>query len=128
MKKTRLLGIWMDHSSAHAMTLANGSVITEIIDSNFSSDEREATMNRSENIMHNKEQQKHGTFYKRIGEVIKHYEQVVIFGPTNAKSELANMLKEDHHFDAIEIEVKSADKMNAREMEIFVREYFAEKK
>lgn len=124
MKKTRLLGIWMDHSSAHAMTYVNDSIITEVIDSAFTSQDREATLAKSENIMHNKEQQQQGSYYKRVGDVIKNYEKVIIFGPTNAKSELANLLKEDHHFDNIEIEVKPADKMNAHEMQTFVKDYF----
>ncbi|MDO8366262.1 MAG: hypothetical protein Q7T20_05650 [Saprospiraceae bacterium] len=91
MKKTRLLGIWMDNASAHAMTYVNGTIISETIGSAFSSQDREETLNRSENIMHNKEQQQQGSYYKRIGDVIKNYQKVVVFGPTNAKSELANV-------------------------------------
>ena len=116
----------MDHSHAHAMTLANGTIITETIASAFTTDEKEATLSKSENIMHNKEQQQTGSYYKRIGDVIKHYEQVVIFGPTNAKNELANLLKEDHHFDNIEIELKPSDKMSDHQMQTFVKDYFAE--
>ncbi|MEO6037756.1 MAG: hypothetical protein ABIQ93_05025, partial [Saprospiraceae bacterium] len=74
--------------------------------------------------MHNKEQQQQGSYYKRIGEVIKNYEKVLLFGPTEAKSELANLLKDDRHFDDIEIEVKSSDKMTAHQMEAFVKTYF----
>lgn len=124
MKKVRLLGIWMDHSSAHVMTLANDTIITETIESAFTSQDRESTLSRNENVMHNKEQQQHSSYYKRIGEVIKNYEKVVIFGPTSAKSELANILKEDHHFDAIELEVKPADKMTEHQMHAFVKNYF----
>ncbi len=124
MKKTRLLGVWMDHSSAHAMTYVNDSIISEVIESAFTSQDREETLNRNENVMHNKEQQQQGSYYKRIGEVIKNYEKVVVFGPTTAKNELANFLKEDHHFDAIEIEVKPADKMSEHQMHTFVKGYF----
>lgn len=124
MKKLRLLGIWMDNSSAHAMTLANDTIITEIIDSKFTHQVREQTLSKSENMMHNKEQQQQSSYYQRIGDVIKNYEKVVLFGPTNAKSELANLLKEDHHFDAIEVEVKSADKMTEHQMQAFVKAYF----
>ncbi len=124
MKKTRLLGIWMDHSNAHAMTYANDTIITETISSTFTHQQKEETLAKSENMMHNKEQQTQGSYYKRIGEVIKNYEKVLIFGPTEAKSELANLLKEDHHFDAIEIEVKSSDKMTEHQMQAFVKSYF----
>ena len=71
MKKTRLLGVWMDHSSAHAMTYVNDSIITEVIDSAFTSQDREEAMNRSENVAHNKEQQQQGSYYTRVGDVIK---------------------------------------------------------
>lgn len=128
MKKTRLLGIWMDNASAHAMTYVNDSVITEVVDSEFTSQDRESTLTRSENVMHNKEQQRQGSYYKRLGELIKDYQKVVLFGPTNAKNELANLLKEDHHFDAIEIEVKSADKMSEHQMHTFVKDYFDSEK
>lgn len=124
MKKIRLLGIWMDHSNAYAMTFVNDSIITETIESEFTSDDREEAISKSESLMHNKEQQKQGSYYKRIGDVIKNYEKVLLFGPTNAKSELANLLKEDHHFDAIEIEVKPADKMTENQMHSFVKSYF----
>jgi len=124
MKKTRLLGIWMDNASAHTMTYVNDSIITEVIHSAFTSQEREESLNKSENLMHNKEQQQQGSYYKRLGDIIKNYQKVLIFGPTNAKSELANVLKEDHHFDEIEIEVKSADKMTEHQMHAFVKDYF----
>ncbi|MEO6757872.1 MAG: hypothetical protein ABIO24_00355, partial [Saprospiraceae bacterium] len=84
MKKTRLMGIWLDHSTAHAMTYANDSVITETIHSDFNHQEKEEVLSRSEQIMHNKEQQLTGSYYKRIGEVIKNYEKVLLFGPTDA--------------------------------------------
>jgi hypothetical protein len=121
MKKTKLLGVWMDHSIAHAMTLANDSIRTEIIEAG---QDHDGTLSRSENVSNNKEQQQQGSYYKRIGEVVKNYEKVLFFGPTNAKSELANLLKEDHQFDAIEMEVRSADKMNEHQMQAFVKEYF----
>jgi len=34
------------------------------------------------------------------------YQEVVLFGPTDAKNELSNMVKTDHLFDEIKIEVE----------------------
>ena len=48
----------------------------------------------------------------------------MLFGPTNAKTELLNLLKADHHFDKINIETKQADKMTENQQHAFVREYF----
>jgi len=38
--------------------------------------------------MHNKRQQLHEVYYKEIADVILKYNNVLLFGPTNAKTEL----------------------------------------
>ncbi len=48
--------------------------------------------------MHNKEQQQQSEYYKTLGETIKNYDDVLLFGPTNAKVELLNILKADISF------------------------------
>jgi len=55
---------------------------------------------------------------------MKDYDEVLLFGPTNAKNELVNILKVDHHFDEIKIEVKPADKMTENQQLAFVKEHF----
>jgi stalled ribosome rescue protein Dom34 len=127
METGKRLGIWMDHSSAHLMEYNEDSITTNIISSDFTFEEKEETLSRSENTMHNKEQHKQAAYYKKIGEVIKNYDEVIIFGPTDAKAELYNSLKRDHHFDKIKIDVKDADKMTTHQQEAYVREYFANK-
>ena len=51
-------------------------------------------------------------------------DEVILFGPTEAKNELLNLLRENHLFDKIKIEVKTADKMTEIERNTFVKEYF----
>lgn len=84
-----------------------------------------AIINKSEKLMHNKENHEQADFYKKIGEVIRKYKEVIIFGPTKAKNELLNILKADHHFTNIKMEVLSADKMNENEQHKFVKDYFS---
>lgn len=74
--------------------------------------------------MHNKEQQKQGEYYKKIGEAIKSYDEIILFGPTDAKLELYNLIKEDQQFSKIKIEVQQADKMTENQEQAFVRDYF----
>ena len=125
MSKKRRVGIWMDHSSAHVTDLQADILKTTIMESGFTHEDKEATITSGgEKTMHNKEQQHHAGYYKRISEVIKGYEEVLLFGPTDAKSELHNLLKEDHHFDTIKIEVKSSSKMPENQQHAFVREHF----
>ena len=74
--------------------------------------------------MHTKEQHQQSSYYKKLRDAIKNYQEVVLFGPTDAKNELLNLLKADHLFENIKIEVKHYDKMTENQMHAFVREYF----
>ena len=125
IKPTQFLGIWMDHSTAHLMEYTRDSMETETVESTFTHQDREETLNRSESVMHNKEQQKQRLYYKELGEIIRKYDEVVLFGPTDAKAELFNILKEDHLFDNINIGVEDADKMTENQQHAFVKWYFS---
>jgi stalled ribosome rescue protein Dom34 len=81
-------------------------------------------LQRSESEMHNKERQKQNTFYKNLAKSIKNFDEVILFGPTDAKVELYNDLKENHQFNKIKIEVKNTDKMSDQEQRLFVDDYF----
>jgi hypothetical protein len=124
MKTTKYLGICMDNSSAHIIELGQETTATKVIDSKFTHEEREQSLSKGENRMHNKEQQFQAEYYKELGEIIKNYEEVILFGPTNAKVELMNILKEDQHFDKIKIDVKSVDKMTDNQQVAFVKDFF----
>ncbi len=115
----------MDHASAHLMELSTEHVVTKVITSKFSHEVKENSLSHSENLMHNKEQQLQGDYYKQLGEAIKSFQDVLLFGPTDAKTELFNRLRADHNFDKIRIEVKSSDKMTGNQQHAFVREHFS---
>jgi stalled ribosome rescue protein Dom34 len=119
------LGIWMDHSNAHLMEFTTEPLTTTIISSRFTHRDKEHSIGRSENGMHQKQNHELAGYYKKIGEAIKNYQDVILFGPTSAKTELLNLLKADHLFEKIRIETKDADKMTQNEQHAFVREYFS---
>jgi len=77
--------------------------------------------------MHNKEQQQQSGYYKALGETINNFDNVLLFGPTDAKTELLNILKADMHFDKIKIETMQADKMTENQDQVFVRNYFSKR-
>ncbi len=124
MKAQKKIGIWMDHANANLIEFDSDVAATKTISSDFDAEDRAATLQRSENEMHNKEQQKHSTFYKNLSIVIKDFDEVILFGPTDAKIELYNLLKQNHQFDKIKIEVKNSDKMNYKEQHNFVDDHF----
>jgi hypothetical protein len=105
MTTAKNLAIWMDHSNAHLMEFTTVPI----------------TMN----ILHNRAQHQPSEFYKKIGDVIKHYQNVLLFGPANAKAELLTMLKADQHFEKIRLETKDSDKMSQNKLHEFVRDHFS---
>ena len=124
MKQIKQLGIWMDHSNAFLMELTNDVIVEKTVNSEFTPYEKEFTLEKSERMMHNKEQQDQASYYKKISDVIKSYQEVILFGPTDAKLELLNLIRVGHQFESIMIEARNADKMTAHQMHDFVKEYF----
>lgn len=125
MKTQKKLGIWMDHTNANLIGL-NAKKPSRTVVSEFTSNTKEEALNRSEKLMHNKRQQMNEAFYKEIAAIILKYNHVLLFGPTNAKTELHNYLNKDLHFKDIKIDVEGADKMTNNQQEAFVKRHFEE--
>lgn len=125
MISSKKLGIWMDHSNANLMEFTRDPIETRVLSADFSHQDKVHTLNRSEAVMHNKEQHQEGDYYKRLSEVIRNYDDVLLFGPTDAKTELFNQLRLDHRFEAIKITIQQADKMTDNQQHAFVRDHFS---
>jgi len=117
------LGIWMDHSNARVIEFA-ATMKTKIVSSDFTHQDKENSLERSESHMHNREQHQLAEYYKKLGEVIRHYQSIILFGPTSAKVELYNLLRTNSLFSKIKIKVQQTDKMTDNQQYAFVREYF----
>jgi hypothetical protein len=122
--QTKSLGIWMDHANAHLMEFTTDPITTDIISNSYSHREKEHSLGKSEESMHNKQQQSQHEYYKKLGDIIRNFQDVLLFGPTNAKTELLNLLRADHQFEKIRLETKDSDKMTQNEQHAFVKEYF----
>ncbi len=125
MTKSKYLGIWMDHARANLMEYTTEPIQTVTIECGFTHEVETEVLDKGESMMLNKQKQQQSDYYKKLGEAIVHYDNVILFGPTNAKVELLNTLKEDLHFKNIKIEVTGADKMTENQQHAFVREYFS---
>jgi stalled ribosome rescue protein Dom34 len=117
------LGIWMDHSTANLIEFKD-SMPSHNIESDFTHNKEVDALHKSESLMHNKRQQLHEAYYKKIADKILKYDHVLLFGPTNAKTELHNYLNKDLHFKDIKIDIESADNMSNNEQSAFVRGHF----
>ena len=127
MKKENCIGIWMDHSTAHLMEFTTDPIETTTIDSPFTHQEKEDGLVKSESLMHNKEQHEQKGFYKHLEKIISGYTEVLLFGPTDAKVELYNIIKADHRYTNIKIEIAEADKMTENQQHVFVKKHFSRK-
>jgi len=124
MKNIKQIGVYLDHSEAFLIEHNNITITNGSIESKFTHQQKEFTLSKSEHLMHNKEQQQQGEYFKKIAAAIKMYDKVLLFGPTNAKDELNNLLKADHHFDKITIEVQQSDKLTENQQHALVRNHF----
>jgi stalled ribosome rescue protein Dom34 len=124
MLTEKKLAIWMDHSSSHIMEYPLDPASFRTITSDFTNIEKKETLEKSERVMHHAKQHDQLAYFKELAKIIARYNTVLLFGPTNAKSELQNFLKSDHRFDKVKIKVLAADKMNDHEREEFVKNYF----
>ena len=125
MKSETSLGIFMDHASANLIAFTVEPIKTETILSPFTHADKEKALGKNENLMHNKEQHQQLKFFKTLSEHIIKYDDVLLFGPTDAKTELFHFLRADRRFEKKEIDVLPTDKMTENQQHAFVKAHFS---
>ena len=113
----------MDHSIAHVIELQHNSIRSYTIESLSLQGEKQ-NFGKDESLKHNTEQDQLSEYFKRLSTVIKGYPEVILFGPTNAKTELSNFLKGDSHYNNIKIDIETTDNLTRNQMHTFVKEHF----
>src|SRR5271165_6356677 len=86
--KAKNLGIWMDHAHAHLVEFTTDPITTNVVFNSFTRRNKAHSLIKSEEEMHQNEQQEQATYYGKLGAFIRNFQDVVLFGPTNAKVEL----------------------------------------
>ena len=119
------IGIWMDHSIAHLMEYSTNAFEVKTIESNFTLQEKVSSLQKGESHIQILELQKQAKYYKKLIDVIKKYNQIILFGPTNAKEQLFNVLSADKRFEDVKIQVKLTDKMTPNQQHAFVIDFFS---
>ena len=122
MEKKRRLGVWVGHSDAHLMEFKTDIIELNTIESTFTYQDKIEEEN--ERKKHAKEKRKHTKFYKDLSETIKYYDEVVIFGSSDSKKELADILASDDTFSKVKIEVKETEHLTEEQQHKFVKEHF----
>ena len=125
MSIEKKLGIWIDHLSAHLMEWSNNAVEVKAFDAINTEPIEAAPQNNNQQQNGDVEEHKQAAFYKRLSDAVRHYNEVLIFGPTDAKVKLLNLLKEDNSFEHIKIASQQTDRMTEHQQNAFVQEYFS---
>lgn len=105
MKTNKQLGIWMDHSVAHLIELTNDNIITKTIESASALENNEGIRKIDKSLIKSGEQKQPADYFRQLMDVIIDFDEVLLFGSTDAKTELVNRTKNDHHFDKIKISI-----------------------
>lgn len=124
MVTAKRIGIWMDYTNARLIEFTSFSFSSRIIKAPFALNEKmtnpDSNGKTSNNIEHG---QKIG-YYKIISESIQDFNDVLLFGPTDAKTELMNLIKKEKLTSKINIEVMNTDNLNDQQQQTFVRTHF----
>lgn len=123
MKTNKRLGVYMDHSNATLMEISMGKVLSKSLHSEVIKKE-EIENEDTHEIQGREEKQLKLAYFKSVSDIVRNYDEVILFGPTDAKNELLNKMKEMYRFDEININIQTTDKMTAPQKETFVLDYF----
>jgi len=124
-KAIKQLGIYMDYSNAYLMELIDKNIVSRNIE--FESDGKDVHVNslkQTEKASSKFVRHLQSAYYLELCEIIRNYNQVVLFGPADTKDELFNLLEFDHNFDNIKIKNINTDKMSEIQIHNFLKEYY----
>ena len=124
-KAIKQLGIYMDYSNAYLMELIDKNIVSRNIE--FESNGKDVHVNslkQTETASSNIKRHLQSAYYLELCEIIRNYNQVVLFGPAQTKDELFNLLEFDHNFYTIKIKNINTDKMIEIQIHNFLKEYY----
>ncbi len=128
MQNSKKLAVYLDHYRAILFDFSISAIEFKTIKSDFVFQDLKEIKQKGESHLHNKEQHLQQKYYENIGDAILDFNEVLLFGPTDAKTELFNYLSEIKKFGTIRIKVKASDKLTENQQLAFVNNYFSELK
>jgi len=132
----RRIGVWLDHSKAYFIDPQNGDNKIETIHSDLDTRVRHAgedadgtllggyRSSNNEHHKHNREENALSKYYENLEKRLSGYEEILLFGPGSARSELHNLMKTDKQFSDKKIDVESCDQLTENQLKAKVRNHF----
>lgn len=117
MKK---LGIYIDQSSANLIELT-----VDILEKKSADTLNEKNLEENnENHIEFKDYHLQNYYFKKLSESILYYNEVLLFGTSNAIIKLFDMISYDNRFYNINIAIKQTDALTSKEQNDFVSDFF----
>lgn len=126
MKTFKKLAIYLDHSEAKLFEYGTTAAEIKTIKSDFGFEDKQKILQKGESHLHNKEQQWEQKYYESLGDEILNFDQTLLFGNTNAKTELFNHLSENNRFSKIKLKTMNTDKLTENQQLAFVNDFYSE--
>jgi len=124
METSKKIAVYMDHFTANIIEYAISAEAIKTITSEFNHFEKEKILQKGESHLHNKEQDFQEKFYLKLRNELLGFNKVLLFGSTNAKTELLNILQADNKFSNVEFTLKNTDKLSENQQIAFVNDCF----
>ena len=121
MEKKNYLGVWMDYSTAN---LIDSHQYDETLHSGITPEMKDEAYRKGEKHLHQKEQQLLKEYFREIASRINDYDEVLLFGPTHAKTELQHFLEKEKSVEQVKLFVETTDKMTVNQKNAFVKKFF----
>lgn len=120
MYTQKSIGIWIDEDSAHLIEFRKLRVETVIIRSRIK--EKEKFLQPKEELIDDSNRQEN--FFKKISDQLKHFDNILVFGPDDAKWTFEKYLKMSPLFANKNIITQTADKMTDNHKHATVNKHF----
>jgi stalled ribosome rescue protein Dom34 len=124
MIKIKQLAVFMDDANALFMELYNHMIVSRNIVFKSKENEEYIQYNYSMPLFGSDKDHRQLAYYNEISSIIRNYQQVVLFGPTETKNEVYEHLKADKHFDKIKIDIVYTKEMTDFQIHEFVLDYY----
>lgn len=124
MKFRKRLGIWMDHTHAHLKEYHYEGVHPDQPDSNNPINNKKDHLVKGESFLHNAAQPLQSDYYKLLAKEILEFNEVLLFGPAEAKDELFSLIKDDLLYANIKINVKNSGPLSEKQEREVIKLHF----
>ena len=127
-KEKKKAGIWLDHAVAHLIKVKNEKMVVENIFSGVETHLRykgetgtgtklgKTRSTNKEHGKHRREENQLNEYYKTLTDSIKKFDVIFLFGPTTAKAELLNWIRDKKSVSDKTFIVDSSEEMTFNQM------------